>query len=73
MDVVCWAWATCGWYRAESTIDRRSTTTAWRQEAVHAAQALQQVAEQANNEILAEQERVKASADPSRCVNFIGD
>lgn len=36
------------------------------QEAVHAAQALQQVAEQANNEILAEQERVKARADPSR-------
>ena len=38
------------------------------QEAVHAAQALQQAAEQANNDILAEQERVKAQADPSRWV-----
>jgi hypothetical protein len=36
------------------------------QEAVHAAQALQQVAEQANNDILAEQERVKAQTDPQR-------
>lgn len=38
------------------------------QEAVHAAQALQQAAEQANNDILAEQERIKAQADPSRWV-----